>query len=316
MEKMRVVVTGGTGLIGTPLTQALFDRGDDVVILTRGAPKTVRKHEKGDNKIELATWTPEKAGDWMKIIDGADAVVHLAGASVADERWTPERKALLRSSRIESTKLLTKAITKATKKPSVFVSVSGVGHYGMKAGDKILTEADPVGDDFLALLTDEWEKEALAAKEQAGTRVCIARIGLVLGKGGGVYGTLEPIFKAFVGGPVGDGKQFMPWIHLRDTVRALEWLIDHPDQEGLFNVVGPEPVTMNVFAKQFAESLHRPAIMRVPKFAIKIVMGGEAAEVVLTGQRALPKRLTDAGFAFVFADLRSALADLAAPAPK
>lgn len=307
---MRVVVTGGTGLIGTPLTQALSDRGDHVIILTRGSPKVESGGESPKNTIERATWTPEKAGEWMKVIDGADAVVHLAGASVADERWTPERKALLRSSRIESTKLLTKAIGDAVNKPSVLVSVSGVGHYGMKAGDKILTEEDPVGDDFLAILTDEWEKEALAAK-QHGTRVCVARIGLVLGKGGGVYGKLEPLFKAFVGGPVGDGKQYMPWIHLRDTVRALEWLIDRPDQEGVFNVVGPEPVTMNDFAKRFAESLHRPAIMRVPKLAIEIAMGREAAEVVLTGQRAVPKRLTDAGFAFVFADLRSALDDLA-----
>jgi len=310
---MRVVVSGGTGFIGKALTRALIERGDDVVVLTRGEAKKKETTEKTGGSLSFERWTPEKRGDWMKIVDGADAIVHLTGASVADERWTKERKALLRSSRIESTKLITKAIAEATKKPAVFVSFSGVGHYGMKAGDKILTEEDPPGDDFLAKLTEDWEKEALAAKEASGgaTRVCITRMGLVLGKGGGVYGKLEPLFKAYVGGPVGNGEQYMPWIHIRDAVRAIECLIERPELEGAFNVVGPEPVTMNELTKQLGESLHRPSVMRVPPFAVKLAMGSEAAEAVLTGQRALPKRLTEAGFAFVFADLRSALEDIA-----
>lgn len=245
----------------------------------------------------------------MAVVDGADAVVHLAGASVADERWTKERKALLRSSRVESTKLLAEAIVKAKKKPSVFVSGSAVGHYGMKTQDRIVTEGDPAGDDFLAKLTRDWEAAASPVRE-AGIRTAHPRLGLVLGRGGGVFAKLEPLFRAFVGGPVGDGNQYMPWVHLHDTVRALETLIQRSDLEGAFNVVAPEPVTMNAFAEALGEALRRPSVMRVPAFAVKMAMGWEAAEVVLTGQRAIPKRLVDAGFAFVFPDLRSALADL------
>ena len=313
---MRIVVSGGTGFVGQALCHAIVGRGDDAIVLTRGPARDV-SHACSEcgagGKVVLATWTPDLAGPWMDIVDGADAVVHLAGASVADERWTDERKRILRSSRIDSTKLLAEAIAKAKHKPSVFVSVSGVGHYGMKAGDKILTEEDPPGDDFLAVLTQDWEKAADAARE-AGIRVCHPRFGLVLGRGGGVYGKLAPLFKSFVGGPVGDGKQYMPWVHIRDTVRAVEAMIDRKDLEGAYNVTAPEPVTMNELAESLGASLGRPSLMRVPAFAVKMAMGAEAAEAVLTGQRAIPKRLVDAGFAFVFPDLASALADLAATA--
>ena len=257
------------------------------------------------------TWTPEAAGPWMDVVDGADAVVHLAGASIADQRWTDERKHLLRSSRIESARLLAEAIARAKAKPSVFISVSAVGHYGMKTGDEIVTEESPVGDDFLATLTADWEAATKAA-EDAGVRVVHPRFGLVLGRGGGLYQKLVPIFKAYAGGPLGDGKQYVPWVHLRDVVRALEAMIERSDLVGAYNVTAPEPVTMNAFADALGASLNRPSLMRVPAFAIKMAMGAEAAQAVLTGQRATPKRLVDAGFAFVFPDLRSALADLAA----
>jgi len=311
MVVSRIVVSGGTGFVGRALCHSLVARGDQVVIFTRG-PARNTSHACTEcgmgGKVELATWTPEKAGPWMDAVDGADAVIQLAGASVGDERWTKERKALIRSSRVESTKHRAEAITKAKKRPSAFISGSGVGHYGMKAGDKIITEEDPVGDDFLALLTEDWENAAKSVGD--GVRLCIPRLGLVMGRGGGVYEKLAPLFRAFVGGPVGDGKQYMPWVHLRDTVRALEAMIDRSDLEGAYNVTAPEPVTMNELAAAFGEALHRPSVMRVPPFAVKIAMGSEAAEAVLTGQRALPKRLVDADFAFVFPDLRSALADI------
>jgi uncharacterized protein (TIGR01777 family) len=311
---VRIVVSGGTGFIGRALCHALVARGDRAVILTRGPARDL-SHACRDcgagGKVEFATWTPERAGPWTSVVDGADAVIHLAGAGIADERWTDERKALLRSSRIESTRLLAEAIASAKKKPSVFVSVSGVGHYGMKTGDRVLDEDAPGGDDFLATLTTEWEAAASAARD-AGVRTCHPRFGLVLGRGGGLFGKLAPIFRAFVGGPIGDGEQYVPWVHLRDAVRAVEALVDRPELAGAYNVVAPEPVTMNTFAVALGEALHRPAVMRVPAFAVKLAMGAEAAESVLTGQRAAPKRLVEAGFAFVFPDLRSALADLAA----
>lgn len=262
---------------------------------------------------ELVSWTPETAGPWMDVVDGADAVVHLAGAGVVDERWTSERKKLLRSSRITSTRLLAEAIAKAKKRPAVFVSASGVGHYGMKTGSNVIDESAPVGDDFLATLTQDWENAARPAAE-AGARVVHPRFGLVLGRRGGLYGKLAPLFKSFVGGPVGDGEQYMPWVHLRDTVSAILAMVDRPDFAGAYNVVAPSPVTMNEFTDELGASLGRPSVMRVPAFAVKLAMGAEAAQAVLTGQRAQPKRLVDAGFAFVFPDLRSALVDLAGTA--
>ncbi len=308
---MRIVVSGGTGFVGRALCHALVRRGDQVSVLTRGPARSVTHAcaKCAGGKVELVTWTPDEPGDWMRIVDGVDAVINLAGASIGDERWTPERKALLRSSRITSTTLLARAIAEAERKPKVFVSASAVGHYGVRRGADVLTEDEPCGDDFLAVLTKDWEAAAAPARE-AGVRTCHPRLGLVLGRRGGLFAKLAPIFRSFVGGPVGDGEQYVPWIHLHDVVRAIELLVARTDLEGPFNVVAPEPVTMNVFAKALAKALDRPCIFRVPAFAVKLALGSEAAEIVLTGQRAIPRRLVDAGFAFVFPELESALADL------
>lgn len=299
--------------MGRVFCHAVVGRGDHVVILTRG-PARCSRHACRDcgvgGNVDYVTWTPEAPGPWMRVIDGADAVVHLAGANVADDRWTDERKKMLRSSRIESTKLLAQAIVEAKTRPSVFVSASAVGYYGVKLGDREVTESAPAGDDFLARLTEEWEAAAKPAA-LAGVRVVHPRLGLVLGHGGGLYRKMAPLFRAFVGGPIGSGEQYVPWVHVRDVVRALEAMVDRRDLEGAFNVVAPEPVTMNTFARKLAASLRRPWMVRVPACAVKLAMGSEAAESVLSGQRAIPKRLVDAGFAFVFPDLRSALEDLA-----
>ena len=258
--------------------------------------------------MELATWTPEKAGEWSRVIDGADAVVHLAGAAVLDEPWTEKRKAVLRSSRIRSTELLAEAMVRAEKKPRVFVSCSAIGYYGIRAGDRVLTEDAEPGDDFLARLVVDWEAAALPARE-AGVRLCYPRVGLVLGDGG-MLDKMQPAFRAFVGGPVGTGEQYMGWIHLVDTVRALVHALD-TELVGPFNVTAPEPVTMKVFATALGQAMGRPSLFRVPPFAVKMMLG-DRSEAVLTGQRAVPKRLVDAGFAFVFPELPSALADIVA----
>jgi uncharacterized protein (TIGR01777 family) len=307
---VRIIVTGGTGFVGQALCHELSERGDQVVILTRGQPRSRASGEDAARTPEFASWTPEARGPWMKLLDGADAVVHLAGASVADERWTEERKKLLWSSRVESTCLLAEAIAEAKKTPAVFVSASAVGLYGTSAGDTVLTESSPAGSDFLARLCVAWEGAA-APSAAAGVRVVHPRIGLVLGRGGGVYQKLAPLFRAFVGGPLGPGKQYMPWVHVRDVVRALVAMITRDDLSGAYNVTAPEPVTMNAFAHAMGESLGRPSLFRVPPLAMKLALGSEAATEVLTGQRAVPQRLIEAGFEFVFPDLPSALADLA-----
>jgi uncharacterized protein (TIGR01777 family) len=305
---VRIVVTGGTGFVGKALVHTLVGRGDDVVVLTRGAacrPNHACAECKNGGKVELVHWDPAEPGPWQETVEGSDGVVHLAGASVLDGRWTSERKQELVSSRVRSTELVAQAIAKARRKPSVFVSASAVGYYGTAAGDRVLEETDAPGSDFLATLTRDWE----AAAKEAGVRTVLPRIGIVLGRGGGALAQLLPMFRAFMGGPVGSGAQFMAWIHLRDVVRALEHAIARPDVDGPINVTGPEPVTMDTFAATLAKTLGRPAAVRVPAFAVRLAMG-EAAEVVLTGQRAVPKRLVDSGFAFVFPELASALADL------
>lgn len=233
--------------------------------------------------------------------------MHLAGAGILDESWTPERKEVLLASRVRSTELLSEAMARAARKPRVFVSGSAIGYYGIHAGDQVLTEESPPGDDFLARLVVEWEHAAGAARE-AGVRVSHPRMGLVLGRKGGMLERMLPAFRSYLGGPVGTGVQYMGWIHMEDAVRALELALD-TELEGPFNVTAPEPVTMDAFAHALGEVMGRPALLRVPEFAVKLALGSRS-EAVLNGQRAVPKRLSEAGFAFVFPDVVSALADI------
>ncbi len=292
--------------------RSLRERGDDVVILSRGDTDAQAKAcvcGRGAGKVELRSWTPERAGDWMTVVGEVDAVVHLAGAGVFDERWTEARRDVLYTSRVRSTELLAQAIATASKKPRVFVSGSAIGYYGTSTGARPLTEDDPPGDDFLARLCVDWEAAADIAR-RAGVRVCHPRTGLVLGRNGGPLAKMIPAFRAFVGGPLGTGAQYMGWVHLVDAVRALEWAIDS-ELAGPFNVTAPEPVSMDAFARALGEALGRPAALRVPSFAVKVAFGARA-DALLTGQRAIPSRLVEQRFAFVFPDLASALADIVA----
>ena len=296
---MKVAVTGGTGFIGRRLVAALEARGDEVVVLSREGS--------GDGRRVL--WTPTEEGPWMDVVASAGAVVHLAGAGVADERWTAARKLEIRSSRVLSTRLVARAIARAAVKPRVLLSASAVGFYGMRHDDVALDEASPPGEGFLAETCVAWEAAADAARE-AGVRVVHPRIGVVLGREGGALREMLPAFRAFVGGPLGDGRQPMSWIHVDDTVRAILFAMDTAQLAGPVNVTAPNPVSMNEFAKTLGAVLRRPAVARVPAVAVEAMLGKERAQIVLSGQRVLPRALERAGFTFRFPHLRDALSDL------
>lgn len=305
---MKVLVTGGTGFVGRHLVKLLVRRGRDVVVLTRGEtrePPSERGTDEGN--VQYATWTPTRSGPWTNWIEDCDAVVHLAGAGIFDERWSPERLAVVRGSRVDSTRVLAEAIAAASRKPRVLVSASAIGYYGMRKDDEELAEDGPPGNDVLAEIVVAWEAAARAARD-ANVRVAHPRIGLVLGKDGGALEKLLPVFRAFVGGPIGDGKQWFSWIHVQDVVRALMYALDE-DISGPFNATAPNPVRMNDLAKALGSELGRPSIFRVPAFALKLAVGA-GAEALLTGPRVVPRALERAGFTFDFPDLASALHDL------
>lgn len=301
------MVTGATGFIGPKLLAALRERGAHVTALSRG------RADLGPG-VDVRQWDPRPGRDeaWMEHLDGADAVVHLAGAGVLDARWTPERLELIRSSRADSTSLLAVAIARAKRPPPVFVSASAVGIYGMREDDLILDEDGPHGTDVLARVCEEWEASAGAARE-AGCRVAHPRIGIVLGKDGGALAKMVTPFRAFVGGPVAPGTQYMSWVHWADLVRALLFAIDEPALSGPYNAVAPNPCTADQLAKAIGTVLHRPSFMRVPGVALKLALG-DAARALQTGQRCVPNRLLELGFRFLHPDLEEALRTELSPA--
>ena len=277
---MKVAIAGASGLIGTHLSKALRARGDEAIRLPRAGAAPIQ-------------------------VEGTDAVVNLAGASVAGKRWSPAWKKEILDSRVLTTRALADAIRAAAKKPRVLVNASAVGYYGGR-GDEVLDEGSAPGNDFLAGVVKEWEREA----QRAGVRSVQVRTGVVLAKEGGALMRMLLPFKAFVGGPIGSGKQWFPWIHVADEVAAILWCIDSDALSGPVNLVAPGIVTMKDFAQALGRALHRPALFPVPAAPLRILLG-EMAEVLLDGQRAVPKKLLDSGFRFRFAAVDEALRDLA-----
>ena len=289
---MRVLVTGGTGFIGSALVRALGQRGDQVVVVSRRSGTATVGWDAIGREVELA-----------------DAIVHLAGEPIADGRWTTARLQRMRESRIQPTERIARAVEQASRRPSVLVSGSAVGIYGMRDDDRELDESASGASDVLAEIAVAWEGAADRAR-QAGVRVVHPRIGIVLGRGGGALAKMATPFRWFLGGPIGSGRQWVSWIHLQDVVRALIFALDSNVLTGPVNVVAPEPVTMEALARAIAGALHRPAAIRVPAFALQLALGRGLAQALLTGQRALPRRLSDSGFVFDFPQIEQACADL------
>ena len=293
---MTVIVAGGTGFLGTALQAHLRNTGHVVRLLTR------RRTQGDDDAIE---WQPDgTVGPWASALDGCDAVVNLAGAGIADARWTAARKRVLRDSRIQSTRSLALAIDRAARPPAVFVSASGTGYYGDR-GAELVTEETPPGLDFLARLCVEWEHEAEQART---TRVVTLRNGLVMERSGGALGKMLLPFRLGLGGPLGPGTQYLPWIHVDDWLALMTELLSNADARGAFNATAPSPATNAQFTRALGRALGRPAFIPVPAFALRTALG-ELADTLLTGQRAVPRRAEQLGFTFRFKEIEPALRD-------
>lgn len=303
---MGILITGGTGLIGSKLALSLAQDGHEVFILSRDPhqsrdmPKSVSYHQ----------WDGKTASGWGHLVEKTDAIVNLAGANIAGDnflpsRWTDERKKLILQSRLDAGRAIVEAVQNATNKPKVVIQGSAVGYYGTHEMSVDITERSPSGNDFLADTCRRWEAST-ADVEALGVRRAILRTGIVLDKDGGTLPRLELLTKLFVGGPIGHGKQPMPWIHIDDHIKAIRYLIDHDDLSGAFNLCAPNPVTNRQMANALGKALSRPSFMPTPAFALQL-MFGELAILLTEGQKTLPQRLSEQGFQFSYADLDRAL---------
>ncbi len=298
---MKILVTGGTGTIGRRIVADRIERGDEVVVVSRDA---VRAREALGSRAGIVEGNPMVPGPWQERAGECDAVIHLAGAGVADRRWTKAYKKLVFDSRVESTRRVVEAIERARRRPRVLVNASATGYYG-DTGDRTVDETAPAADDFLARLTVAWE----AAAARCRTRVVMLRTGFVLDEHGGALPRLVPLFKLALGGPLGSGRQYMPWIHRADVAGLADLALRTDRLEGPLNVVAPNPVTSREFARALGGVLRRPAIMPVPGPLLRLAMG-EFGRYALVSQRVAPQRAFDFGYEFVHPTLRPALEEL------
>lgn len=299
-----IILTGGSGLIGTQLTKTLINNNYRVIIVTRDV-----EHAKKSNPYasKYFLWDYQNSEKLREKIEGKYAVIHLAGANLFTKRWTSNYKKIIYNSRIESTKNLVNIINRTTKKPEVFICASGVNYYG-DSGDEILTEDSDGAQDFLAKLTADWENEASKVKS-SGIRWVSIRNGIVLSKKGGALKIMLPIFKLFIGGTLGNGRQWFPWIHIQDTINIFEFAIENKNITGPINATSPNSVRMNEFVKSLGHVLNRPSILKVPKFALKAIMG-EFGEYITASLRVYPKKLLDNNFKFQKENLPTVLEEL------
>ena len=304
---MRIVIAGGTGFLGSPLAEVYAEEGHDVRVLTRGLPAGESRHDSGTGVpgVNRVGWRPDgQSGAWASALDGADAVINLAGEGIGDRRWTPQRRALIRDSRIVPTRSLAAAIAAASAPPPVFISASGVGYYGT-ADATPKTESSPAGDDFLAQVCQDWEAEARRINSSA-TRVVTLRSGVVLERTGGALGKMMTPFRFFVGGRMGSGRQYMSWIHRIDWIEMIRWIVETRSVTGPLNVTAPAPVTNREFARALGRAMRRPSLLPAPSFALKLMLGEMAEPLVLRGQRAIPQCALSHGFHFRYPEIDQA----------
>ena len=301
---MKILVTGASGFVGTHVLTALGNRSHELVAVDRTPPKSCRR----DVPMTCITADTTLPGDWQSVIPECDVIVNLAGKSIFS-LWNDEYKQAIHNSRIRTTKRIVESID--INHPPLLVNASAVGFYG-SAEDEILTESRGPGNDFLAQVCVDWEAAALMAEKRK-SRVVILRLGIVLGDGGGALSKMIPAYRMFVGGPLGDGSQWMPWVHVDDIVGAIVHAIDNAQVQGVYNMVGKTPVTNAEFSKTLARRLYRPDFLSVPSFVLKTVLG-EFGSVLLSSQRAVPERLLESGYTFRHPELVDAIDSVATAA--
>ena len=311
-DKMRVIITGGTGLIGRALAESLATDQHEAIVLSR-TPERATSLPRG---VRAERWDGRTADGWGQLADGADAIVNLAGETIGGEnmwalvtkRWTPDRKRLIRDSRVNAGAAVTQAVEAAQHKPRVVIQSSAVGYYGAHHDEEI-TEETPVGLDPMAQICLDWEAATAKVEAMGVRRAVIRTAGMALSTRGGTLPFMMLPFKLFVGGPLGSGKQWISWIHIADEVRAIRFLIENPAASGAFNLCSPNPLRNADFGRVLGRVMRRPSYFPVPAFAMRLMMG-EKATLVLDGQRQVPKRLQKMGFQFHFPEADAALKDL------
>lgn len=298
---MRIVIAGGSGFLGHALSRHFVTQRHEVVILSRSS-KSVTLNARA------ATWTPDgSVGPWAREIETADAVINLSGAGIADRRWTTARKIELRDSRTLSAQSLVEAIRTAGRKPSCFIQASAVGIYGaFEDGRQIFDEHSSAGSDFLGQLAVQWESAAHALPT-FGVRLVTIRSGVVLARHGGALAKMLPPFYFFVGGPIATGRQYMSWITLEDWINMVAWAVNNPGVTGIVNATSPNPVDSRTFAQAIGRALNRPSKIPVPGFVLRLMFGEMAQNMLILGQRVIPRRALELGFEFKHPDIDEAL---------
>lgn len=296
---MRVAVTGSSGMVGRALLEALRRRGDEVV-------RVVRSFRGVAARERVIVWHPQKGQIEAAKLEGMDAVVHLAGESIAGV-WTPRKKREIRESRVQGTTLLARALAERREKPAVLISMSGVNYYGSDRGDEPLTEDSPPGTSFMAKVVIDWETSANAARD-AGIRVVHPRTAPIFSPKGGMLKVILPLYRLGLGAKLGSGEQYMPWIALDDVTSALLTFLDNPEFAGPVNLVAPQTVTNTELNQELARAVERPTVLKAPAFALKLAPGRMGEELLLGGLKVIPKALQDRGFVWKHPQLRGALA--------
>ncbi len=299
------MITGATGFVGRVLSSRLIQAGYEVTALSRNPEKNSTLLPQNTRLIK---WDGHSCDQWIDCISGATALINLAGENIGTGRWTRAKKQRVLQSRLNISKAIISAVEKADPKPKALIQASGIGYYGMR-GEELLDEDSSLGTGFLAEVSTQWE-QSIRPIEKHGVRLAIIRLAPVLGKNGGMITRLLPPFRFFLGCVPGSGRQWFSWIHLEDVVAIIQLLIENQDTSGIFNLTAPNPLHAKQFYRLLAKLMHRPAVLRIPAFALRLILGEMADELLMADQRAIPKKLLDKGYAFKYPTAESALTEI------